>query len=581
MKIFRFIISLLTLHFFISLAQTLRAQEPSDSEKSTYVEGQVLVKFKPTAAKEFFTTSCPLARLEEETGVTVLKSFGTNPNQKHLSPTKLLGHPTHSTQALIKLLKDDPAIEYVEPNYYRSIRSRPNDPHFQKQWGLENTGQLIDNYWQGTAGCDIGYLTAQEFIRPGPVDVIIAVGDSGIQLDHPDLEDKIWINPNEIPGNGIDDDNNDYIDDTQGYDFGKNRALVEDNEGHGTHVAGIIAAKTNNEIGITGAFSKAKILPLAVEDANGNISSDAILNSLNYVTAMKNNGANIVAYNFSLGGAIYSQSEKEAIEQLNQAGVIVCAATDNRGQNSDLDSYKTYPDCYEVSNIIAVGGSNLTHGLYGNSNYGLRNVDLAAPGRAIYSAAISGNGYEFRSGCSQSTPYVSAAVAMAAHNFPEDTVEERIHRILNNTTPSTAWEGKSVSGGILNLTKIVNSDGDELPDWWEEDNFSDLSSNGEGDRDRDGLSDIQEYLSGTNPTSANSTFKPETISVNSQEVLTLEIKTLQGRTYQLQVNSGLEATNWQNLGNSITGDGTIKSFRDTLNVAINPKRFYRIRVTWE
>lgn len=215
---------------------------------------------------------------------------------------------------------------------------------------------------------------------------------------------------------------------------------------------------------------------------------------------------------------------------------------------------------------------------YWGSNYGLYSVDLAAPGRAIYSTSIHATEYEFRNGTSMAAPHVSAAVAIAAHNFPDDTVEERIRRITDNTTSVSDWEGKSVSGGILNLLKIVNSDNDALPDWWEEDHFSSLSYNGEGDSDGDGFNEIQEYLSGTNPNSANSRFKPESYSINSQDVLTLQIQTLAGRSYQLQVNSGLNSANWQNLGTPIIGDGTTKSFSDTLNLEVNPNRFYRVQV---
>ena len=543
-----------------------------------YKEHQILVKFTDAGVRDFLGADCPLKRLEEQYGITILKSFGTNPGKNQSSALKLLVHPTLSTQALIELLKSDPAIEYAEPNYYRRIRSQPNDPHFSKSWGLENNGDLIDDYWTATAGCDIKYLPAQTYIRPGPVNVIIVVGDSGVQTNHPDLVNQIWKNPDETPGNGIDDDNNGYIDDVRGYNFGSNNNDTNDQNGHGTHVAGIIAAEASNGIGITGAFSNAKILPIAIGDENGAITTEAIISSINYVIELKNKGHNIVVYNFSFGGYEFSETEKRAFEDLNTAGIIAVAATGNEARNNDYDFFKSYPDCYDVPNIIAVGASDAHHGLYNQTNYGSKHVDLAAPGNAIYSTHISIEQYVFLNGTSQAAPFVSAAVAIAAHNFPNDTVAERVQRILGNTTPSATWTGKSVTGGILNLQNIVNSDNDDLPDWWEEDNFSGLSFDGEGDSDGDGFNEIQEYLSGTNPNSANSRFKPLSYRINPQNVMSLQIQTLAGRSYQLQVNSGLNSANWQNLGTPIIGDGTTKSFSDTLNLEVNPNRFYRVRV---
>lgn len=575
MFIYLFILFLLTAHPGIS------ATESPDSEvTSAYKKGQVLVKFTPTAVRAFYSQNCPLEQLEHTYGLRILKDLSSDPLNKKRAQMKLLEHKSLSIPEIIKILKGHPAIEYVEPNYIRGYRAEPNDPHFNQQWGLQNTGQLIENYFQGIDGANIDFLAAQKLLRPSEDEIIVAVADSGFKIDHPDLANQIWQNPNEIPGNGIDDDKNDYVDDINGYAFGKDSAQIDDETGHGTHVAGIIVAEANNGIGISGAFDQAKLLPLSLEDLDGGFTDAIMIAAIQYTIALKNSGANIVVFNYSAESGD-SQAVKDAIQGLNDVGIVFCAATSNRARDVDHDLFRSYPDSFEVPNIIAVASSNNTHGLASQSSYGLTRVDLAAPGQPVYSTTITPEGYGFMSGTSQATPYVSAAVALAARNYPNDTVEQRIRRILDNVEPVAVLSDKVASGGILNFLNIVDSDKDKLPDWWEQEHFSNLNPIRQGDLDKDGFSNEEEYLLGTDPKSADSNRKFETINLGTGNNLFLSFPTLTGRTYQVQVNDSLNPSTWENLGNPIIGDGSTKTFQEALNTTANPNRFYRLHVGWQ
>jgi len=289
-----------------------------------------------------------------------------------------------STEEAIEYLQNTPIVEYVEPNYLYKPQTLPNDPHFNKLWYLENIGQTV-NGKICKADADISVTEAWK-IETGRHDVIIAVIDTGVACDHPDLTDNVWTNNDEIPNNGIDDDNNGYIDDLHGWDF-----VHDDNEpsdysadlygdGHGTHVAGIIAANGNNSIGVTGVMWQASIMPLQIFDLfktgsflEGLIQLSNIINSIEYAVE---NGAKII--NCSFGGAPYSQFQYDTINYANQNGVLIVAAAGN--DTNDNDSYPFYPASYDLPNIISVAATNEQDELSTYSNYGPSTVDVAAPG---------------------------------------------------------------------------------------------------------------------------------------------------------------------------------------------------------
>ena len=269
----------------------------------------------------------------------------------------------------------DRRIVVVEPNYRVRIARIPNDPLFPQLWGMNNTGQT-----GGREDADIDAPEAWDIATgvPEASDVIVGVIDSGVDYLHPDLINNMWVNPGEIPGNGIDDDGNGYIDDIYGYDFYQNDGDPSDAAGHGTHVSGTIAGIGDNGLGVAGVNWRCKLMALRFIDARGFGNTSGAIEAINYAVA---NGAKIL--NNSWGGGGYSESLETAITEARDNGVLFVAAAGNSGV--DTDSQPHYPSSYEVSNVISVAATDDEDSLASFSNYGAESVDLGAPGVSILS----------------------------------------------------------------------------------------------------------------------------------------------------------------------------------------------------
>lgn len=285
------------------------------------------------------------------------------------------------TMKAVDLLNGMSMVEFAEPNYLYAPQLFPNDPDFDQLWYLDNIGQNI-NGTTGTLGADISVLSAWD-VETGSHDIVIAVIDSGVAFDHPDLSNNIWSNPGEIPDNGIDDDGNGYVDDIHGWDFVNQDNNPSDyskdlyGDGHGTHVAGIIAAEGDNLIGTVGVMWHAKIMPLQIfdlfEDSPFNATTINIIRAVEYAT---DNGADII--NCSFGGPSFSVFQKSIYERADENKILIVAAAGNDGQNND--SFPTYPAGYDLENIIAVAATDDSDDLASYSNFGKVSVDVAAPG---------------------------------------------------------------------------------------------------------------------------------------------------------------------------------------------------------
>jgi subtilisin family serine protease len=667
------------------------------------VEGEVLVVFKPGLAAD------GARRALGRRALALDRHFGKV--SRHCGRVAgLVRAGALGTDLLIERLKADPGVETVEPNYLRQrFASVPNDVEFGKLWGLRNTGQTVDGV-TGTSGVDANFLPAWRLARRAPFsEVVVGVVDSGVDLGHPDLAANLWTNPGEIAGNGIDDDGNGYTDDVNGYDFAGGSALVSDSDGHGTHVAGTVAAVGKNSAGVIGVGYRAKIVALKAENANGNLSSAAIIEAYDYAIGLKQAGVNVVALNASFGGTSTSMAELLAIEALRDNGIVLCAAAGNDGTNNN--TLPVYPASYTTSNIISVAALTQTNTLASFSNYGSTSVDLAAPGVNILStkprnlvstlssvtagsttyasqtleyagttppagisgtihacgignpgdfppavagnialiqrgtlffsqkvanamsagavaaiiydntaaslsaggwtlgagtwipavqvtqasglailAGLPGSGtvansrdealtYQFLDGTSMATPHVAGAVAFAAMNFPSDTMAQRIARITGNVTPVPALAGLMASGGRLNLLKMIDTEGDGLPDWWETGEFGDLSRTAAGDEDADGFSNLDEFLAATDPGDAASRLAFSAISVvedGAQTHLDLAFPSVEDTGYRVEWSGTLEAGSWLPLGAPLTGTGGLLQVRDTDALNAAPRRFYRL-----
>ncbi|MEG4861660.1 S8 family serine peptidase, partial [Microcoleus sp. K1-B1] len=331
-----------------------------------------------------------------------------------------------------------------------------NDPGYSQLWALNNTGQT-----GGTADADIDAAEAWD-IQQGNPNLVIGVIDTGVDYNHPDLVENIWTNPGEIAGDGIDNDNNGYIDDVRGWDFAYNDNDPMDVDGHGTHVSGTIAAKGNNGVGVTGVAWNANIMPLKfISDEGFGYTSDAIL-AINYATAK-----GVKLTNNSWGGGGFSQSLYDAINTAGQQGALFIAAAGNDyGQNNDITP--AYPASYDLSNIISVASTTDTDALSSFSNYGATTVDLGAPGSGIYSTTPGGT-YGFKDGTSMASPHVTGAAALLWSQNPTWTAQQVKNRLMQTTDPIPTLSGNTVSGGRLNINSAL---GGSTPPGATNDNFA-------------------------------------------------------------------------------------------------------------
>jgi subtilisin family serine protease len=393
------------------------------------------------------------------------------------------------SEAVVELA-DDPRVASVQPNY-RYARAG-------NLWGLNNTGQTILGS-KGIADVDIDATNAWG-ITQGSSSVVVAVIDTGVQITHSDLDANIWVNGDEIPGNGIDDDGNGYTDDVNGWDFVYNNRSVYDgerctqgtsytsddfnNDDHGTHVAGTIAAEANT-FGVIGAAPGVKVMVLKTIGCAGG-DTESVTSALAYAKA---NGADVA--NMSLGGASPDPLLKAAIDN---AGMLVVAAAGNgrlaetsgicRQTGGDPVRYcPMYPAAFSSSNIVSVASINNRGALSDFSQYGSvgpngstsTGVDLAAPGEDIVSTFPDGYGasaksaYAYLSGTSMAAPHVSGTAALVLSRFPSLTTSQLKQRLLDRTKPLSSLDGGvTVKGGIvhaggaLGLTKASKAVGSSV-----------------------------------------------------------------------------------------------------------------------
>jgi subtilisin family serine protease/Ca2+-binding RTX toxin-like protein len=339
-------------------------------------------------------------------------------------------------------------FEYVEPDFIINVDSTtPNDIDYPKLWGLNNTGQT-----GGKVDADIDAPEAWDLQKGNP-NFVIGVIDTGVDTTHPDLINNIWTNPGEIANNGIDDDENGYIDDVNGWDFAYDDNAPTDLHGHGTHVSGTIAGDGNNAIGVSGVVWDAKIMPLKfIRDTGSGYTSDAV-DAISYAANM-----GVKLTNNSWGGAGFSQALLDAINTAAEQGSLFIAAAGNSAMNSDITP--SYPAAYNAANIVSVAATTNLDGLASFSNYGAVSVDLGAPGKDIYSTfpmngSALGKGYGTISGTSMAAPHVTGAAALLWSQHPNWSVEQVKAALMNSVDPLVELTGKTVTGGRLNVNNAL------------------------------------------------------------------------------------------------------------------------------
>jgi len=405
----------------------LAAVTASSATPPRYVEGEILVKFRRDA-----NVAARGAVRAEVAGAT---------QRRFASGAELwrLGAGVAVQDALARV-KGMPGIEYAEPNWLLHATRIPNDPFFPQQYGLANTGQE-----GGEAGADIDAAGAWDISTGGAV--VVAVVDTGIDLDHPDLVPNLWTNPDEIPGNLADDDGNGLVDDVHGWDFVNDDDDPSDDEGHGTHVSGTIAAAGDNGLGVAGVAWRARLMALKLLDASGiGRTSDAI-QAIDYAAAK---GARVL--NASWGGGGFSLAMLESIRDAGAHGVLFVTAAGNDGADSDLVPF--FPAGYDAFNIIAVAATDRHDHLAFFSNFGRTKVDLAAPGVDILST-LPGGTYGLSSGTSMATPHVSGIAALILGFAPDMPTASLRRRILDQAEPVAALADRVATGARGNAYRCL------------------------------------------------------------------------------------------------------------------------------
>ncbi|MBI4743551.1 MAG: peptidase S8 [Actinobacteria bacterium] len=301
----------------------------------------------------------------------------------------------------IEKFKSNREVKNAEPVYLRHLEEVPNDSHFSAQWSLSKI--------QAPLGWDIEKGLSNN--------VTVAVIDTGIDLDHPDLVNKLWINSDEISNDGIDNDNNGFIDDYNGYNIASKNSDINDYLGHGTEVTGVIAADTNNQKGIAGLSWGAKIMMVKVASEDGLITNSDVVAAIIYAG---DNGAKVI--NISLGGNYFSSIENEAIEYASNRGVTVVAAGGN-----DKSERLSYPASYD--NVISVSATDENDELTYFSNFN-KKIDVSAPGYNIFTTALNGS-YSYVDGTSFAAPHTTGLASLILSQNPSLTpleVEQKIEQ---------------------------------------------------------------------------------------------------------------------------------------------------------
>lgn len=308
------------------------------------------------------------------------------------------------------------------------------------------------------AGIDINIETAWNLFGSGGRDVVVALIDTGVDYSHEDLAGAIWVNPGEIPGNGIDDDGNGYIDDVFGWNFydGNNNVLPDAEDGHGTHGAGTIGAVSNNGIGISGIVpgGRVKIMVLkALGGSEGGGKSTGLVEAIRYAEA---NGA--VICNLSLSSDESDPAVYQAIGNSDMLFVVSAGnGSDQINPGRDIDIQPSYPASYSLDNIISVANLRFDGNLYPGSNYGASGVDLAAPGTFILST-IPGNSYGYMTGTSMAAPMVTAAAAMVYSHYPDIALADVKEILLSTARPLNSLAGRTLTGGMLDAGAALSFD---------------------------------------------------------------------------------------------------------------------------
>jgi subtilisin family serine protease len=368
----------------------------------------------------------------------------------------------------------DDAVATVEPNLPRPLlETVPDDPFFGELWGLRNTGQehaVTDSppsTAAGEADADIDATDAWD-VTTGNPGAVVAVLDTGVDLSHPDLAPSLWQNPGETAGNGLDDDGNGFVDDVVGWDFADDDANPQDTDGHGSHVAGTIAAASSDGVGVAGVCPGCRIMVLRFD-----LDVFSLIAAIDYAVE---NGADVL--NGSFGGPAFSMQERKAFQRAEAGGILSVLSAGNSNANQDMFYAPggeilapQYPAAFDLPGIVSVAASNHVDeygyetGCFAQTgdrercaftNFGHDAVDLAAPGVDIVSTVPGG--YAVFNGTSMAAPHVAGVAGLVRSLHPDYSVLEVRNAILNSVDqPSSLAGGLTRTDGRLNAAAALSA----------------------------------------------------------------------------------------------------------------------------
>ncbi len=420
--------------------QTFAAEKNTDSSDAEFATDRVIVKLADNEylddmleiTDESFGISCSEIRLINPSKFVSLQNdevystsnIADDQNDTFVFILEKTGK--EAVEEALEILNNDPAVEYAEPDYFLECTATPNDLYYSYQYALEKID--ANSAWDYTKGDN---------------SVVVGIIDTGIDGTHPDLCDNLWVNPNPNEYG--------YTNDIHGYNFyekyGGTPTDISLSKGHGTHVAGIVGAKGNNEIGVCGINWNVSLAWLGIGiEGSEYLDASAAVEAIHYA-----NLHDIPIINASWGSEFYSERLKEEIEQYD--GLFITAAGNDR---SNIDDSPFYPASYDLPNIITVANSNSSDQLSRKSNYGKSSVDLAAPGSSVYSTCINST-YVYKSGTSMAAPYVAGVAALIKSKYPGISTSGIKKALLDSVDKIPDWSDKVKSGGRLNAYKALRA----------------------------------------------------------------------------------------------------------------------------
>jgi serine protease len=402
-----------------SVSNSLQAQSANQVKINKIIKSNYIVEFN---------IASPIA------GAKIIRSLGKGRHHN----LKLIS--TNLKDFCKNLIKSRAAKYCIHDFKIKMSEAFAGDPSLTSLWGLSSKqGINAPNAWELSTGSE---------------DVVVALIDTGIDYRHLDLAANVWTNSGEIPDNGLDDDGNGYVDDIHGWNAVSDNGDPFDDNGHGTHCAGTIGAVGSNDLGVVGVNWNVKIMGLKFLDKTGSGTLSGALEVINYMLEMKSRGVNIKVANNSWNDVSYSRRLLKAIDSAGRSGIIFVAAAGNDG--SDNDRHATYPANYKAANVISVAAADREGNLANFSNYGERNVDIAAPGVNILST-FPKNKYLTLSGTSMAVSHVTGSLALLFANEPELSVPQAIERLYGTGKYLRSLTGLLKTSSMLNAGNLLHN----------------------------------------------------------------------------------------------------------------------------